>query len=122
MLFFDVGFVGSSGNGVGNGFLVRSVRGSSSPFSPIERNPIRVEDRGKNWTMVPERRSRGRVRRITPVWFEPVARGGTPMREPCLTRAAEELVSMVRRAPQSYPPTCLHVTNSESTDERPRRR
>ena len=53
-----------------------------------------------------------------PVWFEPVASGGTPMRE-ALTRAAEELVAWCDAHPDSYPPTVLHVTDGGVTHGRP---
>jgi hypothetical protein len=53
-----------------------------------------------------------------PVWFEPKASGGTPMRE-ALTRAAEELVIWCDHHPDCYPPTLLHVTDGESSDGDP---
>nr|WP_232625490.1 vWA domain-containing protein [Pectobacterium parmentieri] len=53
-----------------------------------------------------------------PVWFDPIASGGTPMRE-ALTRAAEELVTWCDSHPDSYPPTILHVTDGESNDGDP---
>jgi hypothetical protein len=53
-----------------------------------------------------------------PVWFEPKASGGTPMRE-ALTKAAEELVAWCDAHAESYPPTVLHVTDGESSDGDP---
>jgi hypothetical protein len=53
-----------------------------------------------------------------PVWFEPMANGGTPMRE-ALSKAAEELVVWCDSHPECYPPTVLHVTDGESSDGDP---
>lgn len=47
-----------------------------------------------------------------PVWFEPHASGGTPMRQ-AITRAAEELVTWCDAHPDSYPPTILHITDGD---------
>lgn len=53
-----------------------------------------------------------------PVWFEPQASGGTPMRR-AITQAAEALVAWCDARPDSYPPTVLHITDGESTDGDP---
>lgn len=114
--YFDVGVLGYGGSGVGNGFS--GALGSSilNPISAIEQNPVRVEDRKKKMDD-----GAGGILETSvkfPVWFEPTASGGTPMRE-AMTRAAEELVAWCDAHPDCYPPTVLHVTDGESNDGDP---
>ncbi len=56
-----------------------------------------------------------------PVWFDAVADGGTPM-----CRAASEaqrvLGSWIAEHPDSFPPTCIHITDGEATDGNPTER
>ena len=53
-----------------------------------------------------------------PVWFEPVARGTTPMGE-ALSMAHHALESWVGRHPNSYPPIVINITDGEATDSGP---
>ncbi len=114
--YFDVGVLKYGGNGVGNGFSGALGAKVLNPVSAIEQSPVRVEDRKKKMDD-----GAGGIMETSvkfPVWFEPTASGGTPMRE-ALTRAAEELVAWCDAHPDSYPPTVLHVTDGESTDGDP---
>ena len=113
--YFDIGVVGY-GDRVENGFSGQLGGALLNPISAIERNPRRVEDRKRKM----DDGAGGIIETSIkfPVWFEPKASGGTPMRA-ALAKAAEELVAWCDAHPDSYPPTLLHVTDGESTDGDP---
>ena len=98
--YFEIGVLGYGGQGI----------------SALEQNPARVEDRKRKM----DDGAGGIIETAIkfPVWFDPIASGGTPMRE-ALTRAAEELVTWCDAHPDCYPPTILHVTDGESNDGDP---
>ncbi len=56
-----------------------------------------------------------------PIWFDPVANGGTPM---CHTfqRAEGILQGWLTAHPDCFPPVVFHITDGESTDGDPRER
>lgn len=114
--YFEVGVIGYGGRGVDNGFSGALGSRVLNPVSAIEQNPTRVEDRKKKM----DDGAGGIVETSVkfPVWFEPRADGGTPMRA-ALTKAAEELAAWCDAHPESYPPTVLHVTDGESGDGDP---
>ena len=114
--FFDVGVLGYGGQGVSNGFSGTLGANILNPISALEQNPARVEDRKRKMDD-----GAGGIIETTikfPVWFDPIANGGTPMRM-ALTQAAEELVRWCENHPDSFPPTILHVTDGESSDGDP---
>jgi hypothetical protein len=114
--YFEVGVIGYGARGVDNGFSGALGSRVINPVSAIEQNPTRVEDRKKKM----DDGAGGIVETSVkfPVWFEPRADGGTPMRA-ALTKAAEELAAWCDAHPDSYPPTVLHVTDGESGDGDP---
>jgi len=114
--YFEVGVIGYGDTGVSNGFSGPLGANTLSPISAIEQNPVRVEDRKRKM----DDGAGGVVETSVkfPVWFEPRASGGTPMRA-ALTKAAEDLVGWCDAHPDCYPPTILHVTDGQSTDGDP---
>ena len=114
--YFEIGVLGYGGQGVSNGFSGPLGGQVLNPISALEQNPARVEDRKRKM----DDGAGGIIETAIkfPVWFNPIASGGTPMRE-ALTRAAEELVTWCDAHPDCYPPTILHVTDGESNDGDP---
>ncbi|TWO69130.1 VWA domain-containing protein [Caenimonas sedimenti] len=114
--YFEIGVIGYGGRGVDNGFSGALGSRVMNPISAIEQNPTRVEDRKKKM----DDGAGGVIETSVkfPVWFEPRADGGTPMRA-ALAKAAEELAAWCDAHPESYPPTVLHVTDGESGDGDP---
>ncbi len=85
------------------------LNGSSSgqamlPISNIADNPARIEERTKG------------VR--SPVWFEPVADGGTPMCR-AISEATRIIEVWLDQHPNCFPPIVVHVTDGEATDGDP---
>ena len=116
--YFEVGVIGYGGSGTQNGLKGELASRAVSPITDIGDNPLRVESR----TQLLDDGAGGVLERSIkfPVWFEPVANGGTPMTA-ALTRCAEILVDWCDSHPNSYPPTVLHLTDGESTDGNPER-
>lgn len=114
--YFHIGVVGYGGSGVANGFKGPLASTTLNPISKIEAAPLRIEDRKKR----SDDGAGGIVEQNIrfPVWFDPEANGGTPMRA-AITKAAEELVGWCDAHQSGYPPTILHITDGESTDGDP---
>ncbi|ENV42752.1 VWA domain-containing protein [Acinetobacter pittii] len=114
--YFDIGVLGYGHQGVNNGFSGTLGNQVMNPISLLEQNPLRIEDRKRKMDD-----GAGGILEVAvkfPMWFEPTANGGTPMRA-ALTKAAEELANWCDAHPDSYPPTILHVTDGESNDGDP---
>jgi uncharacterized protein YegL len=113
--YYSVGVLGY-GKKVAPGFVGALAGRELIPISEIADNPARLDERTKK---VPDGAG-GIVDQSVriPVWFEPVAEGGTPM-----CRAAGEakriLQDWIAEHPDSYPPTVIHITDGESTDGNP---
>ncbi len=101
----DYYYVGVIGYGMKVQPCLAGAEGHSMvPISEIANNPNRVEG------------EEGQAR--TPVWFDAVADGGTPM---CRAVAeAEQIVqSWLELHPDSFPPIVIHITDGEATDGDP---
>lgn len=86
------------------------------PISEIGNNPIRVEERTKK----EEDGAGGLLERTVkmPIWFDPVASGGTPMCD-AFRRAQATLSSWLAQHPTCFPPIVINITDGESTDGDP---
>ncbi|HEX6507456.1 MAG TPA: vWA domain-containing protein [Chloroflexota bacterium] len=113
--YYHVGVLGY-GSSVGPAFGGALAGKELSPISEIADNPARVEER----TRKIDDGAGGLVDQTVkfPVWFDAVARGGTPMRE-VLGRAETIVSQWVQDHPSSFPPIVINITDGESTDGDP---
>lgn len=114
--YYYVGVIGYGGNGVGSGFLGAISGKDLVSISEIANNPARIEERTKK---VPDGAG-GLVEMNVkfPIWFEPVANGGTPMTE-AFRKANNIITQWNEQHPESFPPVIIHITDGESTDGDP---
>lgn len=114
--YFEIGVIGYGAQGAQNSLKGALNVNVLNPISALEANPLRVETRKRKT----DDGAGGILEQSVnfPVWFEPMANGGTPMCE-AIRRAGEELAVWCDAHPNSYPPTVLHVTDGESTDGDP---
>lgn len=83
------------------------------PISQIAANPLRVEDRTRKISD-----GAGGLVEVTqkfPVWAEPVANGGTPMRH-AFEATHRLLASWVATHSSSFPPVVINISDGEATD------
>ena len=113
--YYNIGVLGY-GKEVGSGFIGSLAGRELIPISEIADNPARLEERSKK---IPDGAG-GIVEQSVriPVWFEPVAAGGTPMCR-AATEAKRILEEWIAAHPDSFPPTVIHITDGESTDGNP---
>ena len=110
--YYDVGVLGY-GAQVGPAFSGPLANGELVPISEVANNPARIDEVVKKV----EDGAGGLVDQKVrmPVWFEPVANGGTPMCQ-ALTRATAIVQSWLSRHPNCFPPIVINITDGEPTD------
>ncbi|MGH2587202.1 MAG: vWA domain-containing protein, partial [Dehalococcoidia bacterium] len=110
--YFDVGVLGY-GNDVRPALSGPLAGRVFVPVSEIADMPIRVEDRVQKVSDG----AGGLVEQSVkfPVWFEPHAKGGTPMTE-ALRQSREALAGRIQQHPDAFPPIVFNVTDGEATD------
>ncbi|MEB3196150.1 MAG: vWA domain-containing protein [Candidatus Sericytochromatia bacterium] len=113
--YFDVGVIGYGGSGCRDA-LAFIPGGVLKSIQEIERQPMRVEDRT---VKVPDGAG-GIIEQSVkfPVWFEPVADGGTPMCA-ALSMAGNAIKEWADGHLQSFPPIVIHITDGEANDGDP---
>jgi hypothetical protein len=113
--YYQVGVIGY-GAGVGPALGGPLAGRELVPISEIADSPARVEER----TRKVEDGAGGLVDQAVkfPIWFDPVANGGTPMCQ-ALRQAEAILGAWVAEHPMGFPPIAINVTDGESTDGDP---
>lgn len=113
--YYHVGVIGY-GSGVAPAFGGPLAGQELAPISQVALNPARIEER----TRKTDDGAGGLVEQVVkfPVWFDPVARGGTPMCR-ALALAEETLGRWLGQFPDCFPPVVIHLTDGEATDGDP---
>ncbi len=116
--YYHVGVIGY-GKTVGPSFVGALAGRELIPISEIADNPARLDERTKK---VPDGAG-GLVEQSIriPVWFDPVANGGTPMCQ-AAGEAKRILESWIAEHPDSFPPIVINITDGESNDGNPTER
>jgi hypothetical protein len=113
--YYHVGVLGY-GSKVGPAFAGPLTGKQLAPISEIADNPARVEERSKKV----DDGAGGLVDQSVkfPIWFDAVARGGTPMCQ-ALDQARDTLNVWLADHPDCFPPIVINITDGESTDGDP---
>lgn len=113
--YYNVGVIGY-GASVGPAFGGNLSSKRLVPISEIAENPARIEGRTK---MVSDGAG-GRIPTTVkfPIWFDPTASGGTPMKE-AFKQANGIMAEWLTANPNCFPPVVIHITDGESTDGDP---
>ncbi len=113
--FYEVGVIGY-GARVAPAFSGALAGRDLVPLSEVANSPARVEERLKKVEDGAGGLLTHKVR--FPVWFEPLAKGITPMGE-ALSLAHRVLSWWTPRHPKSFPPIVINITDGEATDSGP---
>jgi len=113
--YYHVGVIGY-GNRVGSAFGGQLSSRDLVPISEIASNPCRIEPRSKKV----DDGAGGIVEQSVkfPIWFEPVASGGTPMCQ-TFSQAKTVLDGWLNQHAKCFPPIVINITDGESTDGDP---
>jgi hypothetical protein len=113
--YYHVGVIGY-GNQVGPAFAGGLAGREIAPVSDIADQPARIEERTKKV----DDGAGGLVDQTVkfPVWFDPIANGGTPMSQ-AFTRAHSILSNWLSQHAACFPPIVINITDGEATDGDP---
>ncbi|MDZ4767292.1 MAG: VWA domain-containing protein [Chloroflexota bacterium] len=113
--YYHVGVIGY-GAKVGAAFGGELADKPLVPISKIADAPVEIEERTKKV----EDGAGGLVDQKVrfPIWFKPLAFGGTPMVE-ALTQARRIVDDWMRVHPNGFPPIIINITDGESSDGDP---
>jgi hypothetical protein len=110
--YYEIGVIGY-GSGVDFAFSGPLAQRKLVPINEVADNPARVDERKRK---IPDGAG-GLVEEAfkLPIWFEPIAQGGTPMCE-AFRLAHTVLAEWSRNHPAAYPPIVINLTDGEATD------
>lgn len=113
--YYNVGVLGY-GHRPGPAFAGALSGRELVPISEVATNPARVDERVKKV----DDGAGGLVDQTIkfPIWFDPVANGGTPMCQ-ALGRAKTVLEGFLAQHPDCFPPIVINITDGEATDGDP---
>lgn len=113
--YYHVGVIGYGAH-VGPAFSGSLAGRELVPISEIGNMPARIEERTKKV----DDGAGGLVDQSIrfPIWFDPVANGGTPMCQ-ALGRAKAILEGWLAQHPACFPPILINITDGEATDGDP---
>jgi len=113
--YYSVGVLGY-GHNVGSAFNGTLAGRDMVPISEIANTPARIEER----TRRTDDGTGGFLEQTIkfPIWFDPIANGGTPMCD-ALERAAVLLGGWLVHNQSCFPPVVINITDGESTDGDP---
>jgi hypothetical protein len=113
--YYHVGVLGYGAN-VGPAFGGTLAGKDLVPISTIADSPVEIEERTKKV----EDGAGGLVEQKIrfPIWFKPVANGGTPMVQ-VLNRAQKIIEQWLTQHPDGFPPIIINITDGETTDGDP---
>jgi hypothetical protein len=114
--YYYVGVLGYGGKGVRSAFSGALAGRELVPISDIGNNPSRIEQRTKKV----DDGVGGIIEQTVkfPIWFDPIADGGTPMCE-ALGRATSTVVDWLGKHPNCFPPIVINISDGEPTDGDP---
>lgn len=114
--YYNAGVIGYGANGVGAAFSGNLSGKNLVPISEIANHPARIEVRTKKISDG----AGGLVDTSVkfPIWFDPIANGGTPMTE-AFKQANSIISDWLNKNPNCFPPVVIHITDGESTDGDP---
>jgi hypothetical protein len=113
--YYNVGVIGY-GHRSGPAFAGPLAGRELVPVSEAAANPARVDERVKK----ADDGAGGLVDQTIrfPIWFDPVANGGTPMCQ-AIGRATTILQGWLSQHPDCFPPIVINITDGEATDGDP---
>lgn len=113
--YYEIGVIGY-GSSVNFAFSGPLAQRKLVPISEVADNPARADERKRK---VPDGAG-GLVEETfkLPIWFEPIAQGGTPMGE-ALRLTQTVLEEWCHNHPAAYPPIVINLTDGEATDGNP---
>lgn len=113
--YYHIGVIGY-GNQVGPAFAGALAGKDLVPISEVANTPARIEERTKKSDDGAGGLSDQTVK--FPVWFDPVAHGGTPMCQ-ALTQAQSIMQGWTSQHPHGFPPVVINISDGEPTDGDP---